>query len=267
MIAFRCGSRLVHRLAGALALLALTGCSLFLRDTPAPIPTRTLLLSAPARTSTLVVFMPGRWGELADMEREGMIDALREAGVQADAVVVDAHLGYYFNRKVVERLRADVLLPARQQGYRRIVLVGMSLGGLGSLLCERDYPGSVDALVLLAPYLGAKDSLFDGIAAAGGPAAWARDRDPLAGGIEEQIWTFLGTKSSALPPTWLLSGTEDPYVRGHRVFATLLPAGHVTTIPGAHDWPVWRALWRDVCFHSDVFATERAAIAGIKDAK
>ena len=218
--------------------------------------------------ATVAEYLPDFYGVMGDgINRFDESDRILVHWPLEDAVVVDAHLGYYFNRKVVERLRADVLLPARQQGYRRIVLVGMSLGGLGSLLCERDYPGSVDALVLLAPYLGAKDSLFDGIAAAGGPAAWARDRDPLAGGIEEQIWTFLGTKSSALPPTWLLSGTEDPYVRGHRVFATLLPAGHVTTIPGAHDWPVWRALWRDVCFHSDVFATERPAIAGIKDAK
>jgi len=33
----------------------------------------------------------------------------------------------------------------------------------------------------------------------------------------------------------------------------------VMTIPGAHDWPTWRALWRDVCFHSEVFQAERAA--------
>ena len=250
--------RWLSRIAGAFALLALTGCSLFLRDTPVPIPTRTMMLSPTGRTETLVVFMPGRGDTMADLEREGMIATLREAGVQADAVVVDAHLGYYFKRTVVERLRTDVLLPARQQGYRRIVLVGTSLGGLGSLLCERDHPGSVDALVLLAPYLGEKDKFFDGIAAAGGPAAWARGRDPRAGTIEDEVWTFLGTRASALPPTWLLSGTEDPYVRGHRLFATLLPAGRVTTMPGAHEWPVWRALWREVCFHSDVFAAERA---------
>jgi hypothetical protein len=25
--------------------------------------------------------------------------------------------------------------------------------------------------------------------------------------------------------------------------AGVLPAGHVTTHPGDHDWPPWRALW------------------------
>ena len=75
---------------------------------------------------------------------------LRESGARVDSIAVDAHLGYYFQRTVIARLQADVLQPARQQGYRRIVLVGVSLGGLGALLCERDLPGSVDALVLAA---------------------------------------------------------------------------------------------------------------------
>jgi len=195
---------------------------------------------------------------MASYEQEGIVTVLREAGVRADAVVVDAHLGYYYKRTVIDRLRADVLIPARQQGYRRIVLVGVSLGGLGGLLCERDHPGSVDALVLLGPYLGDKAGMFDAIDAAGGPAGWAAGRDPRAGSVEEQLWTFLGTRAPVLPPTWLLSGRDDTYGRGHRLLAGLLTATRVATVAGAHDWPTWRALWRDACFHSDLFQTERA---------
>ena len=241
----------------ALALVALTGCSLFMGETPTPIPTLVSPLSPTGRAETLVVFLRGRGGSIADFEKEGMLPALREAGVKADTIVVDAHLGYYFKRTAIIRLQADVLAPARQRGYRRIVLVGVSLGGLGSLLCERDTPGSVDAIVLLSPYLGEKNRFFDRIDQAGGPAAWAAGRDPLAGSIEEQIWTFLGTKSSALPPMWLLSGRADSYARGHRLLATLLPATRVATMAGGHDWPVWRALWRDVCFKTDLFQAER----------
>jgi pimeloyl-ACP methyl ester carboxylesterase len=159
---------------------------------------------------------------------------------------------------VIERLQADVLQPARQQGYRRIVLVGVSLGGLGALLCERDLPGSVDALVLLGPYLGKDAGLFDGIIASGGPAAWAAGRDPQAGGVEEQIWTFLGTQSAGLPPTWLLCGRRDSLAPGHRLLAGLLPANRVATIDGGHDWPTWRTLWRDLCLHSDLFRAEKS---------
>lgn len=242
----------------AFGLVTLTGCSLFMGETPVPIPTLASPLSATGRAATLVVFLPGRRDSIADFEKEGMLSVLREAGVNADTVVVDAHLGYYFKRTVITRLQADVLVPARQQGYRRIVLVGVSLGGIGALLCEHENPGSVDALVLLGPYLGDKDGLFDKIDLAGGPAAWAVGRDPKAGGVEEQIWTFLGTKSATLPPTWLLSGRADPYARGHRLLAGLLPASRVETRPGGHDWPVWRALWHDVYFNTDLFQVERA---------
>ena len=196
---------------------------------------------------------------MADYERAGIVSTLRAAGVMADAIIVDAHLGYYYKRTVVERLRTDVLLPAREKGYRRIVLVGVSLGGLGGLLCERDYPGSVDALVLLGPYLGEHDRLFDHIAEAGGPVHWATGRSPQAGKVEEQLWTFLGTKSDNLPVTLLLSGHSDKYARGQQLFAGLLPLRNVSTIEGGHDWKTWGALWRDVCFHSDLFRTERSA--------
>ena len=241
-----------------LASLQLTGCSVFLRRTPAPIPTLQTQASAAGPAATLVVLLPGRGGSLGDFEREGIVDTLRETGVRADAIAVDAHLGYYFKRTVIERLQRDVLLPARQRGYRRIVLVGVSLGGLGALLNERDHPGSVDAVVLMGPYLGGKARLFDQITAAGGPRDWAAGRAPRAGSVEEQIWTYLGTRSAALPPTWLLCGAGDSLGRGHRLLAGLLPAERVFTIEGGHDWPTWRTLWRDACLNSDLFRDEKA---------
>jgi pimeloyl-ACP methyl ester carboxylesterase len=237
----------------------LTGCSVFLRSTHTPIPTQVTQNSAAGRTATLVVFLPGRGGSMADFEREGFIATLRESGVKADAIAVDAHLGYYFKRTVLERLQVDVLRPARQQGYRRIVLVGVSLGGLGAMLNEREHPGSVDAIVLLAPYAGSDARLFDRFAAAGGLAVWAAGRDPLAGGVEEQLWTFLGTRSAALPPTWLLVGSRDRLGAGHRLLAGLLPPDRVLTIEGAHDWPTWRALWKETCLRSDLFRAEKTA--------
>jgi pimeloyl-ACP methyl ester carboxylesterase len=243
------------------ALATLTGCSAFLRDTPTPIPTLARPVSPTARSDTLVVCLPGRGDTMESYERHGIISTLREAGVKVDAIIVDAHLGYYYKRSVIKRLRTDVLLPARQKGYRRIVLVGISLGGLGGLLGERDHPGSVDALVLIGPYLGERDRLFDSITAAGGPAAWAKGRDPHAGDVEEQLWTFLGTKSSALPRTFMLRGKEDRYGRGQRLFAELLPASRVTTMAGGHDWPTWTALWRNFCLTSDLFQSERANLA------
>jgi len=244
-------------IGAVLAALAFAGCSLFLRNTPTPIPTQTARISAAAPATTLVIFLPGRGGSMTDFVRNGFLATLHEAGINADTTLVDAHLGYYYKRTVIERLWTDVLQPARQQGYHRIVLVGVSLGGVGSLLFERDHPGSVDALVLLSPYLGDKDQLFKQIAAAGGPAAWAAGRDLYAGGVEDQLWTFLGKRSATLPPTWLLCGKSDSLQQGHQLLATLLPATKVEFIDGAHDWPTWQALWRTVCFNSDLFRDEK----------
>jgi len=248
-------------IGGVIALVMLTGCSLFTRSAPVPIPTRSVPSASSGRTGTLVVWLPGRGDQLADFDRNGIAATMREAGVRADAIVVDAHLGYYYRRTIIERLRADVLEPARAQGYRRIVLVGVSLGGLGALLNERDNPGSVDALVLLSPNLGDDQRLFNGIAAAGGPGLWAAGRAARSGTIYEQLWTYLGLNLKSLPPVWLYFGQSDPYGGGHRLLAGMLPAARVTTIPGAHDWPTWRALWRDVCFRSTVFEAERAGPA------
>lgn len=239
-------------------ILFLNGCSILMHDTPTPIPTQLKRMSPAERASTLVVFLPGRGGSMADFERQGFLDTLRDAGVKADTLTVDAHLAYYYKRTVIVRLWDDVLLPARQQGYHRIVLVGVSLGGVGALLSQREHPGAADALVLLAPYLGDSAQLFEKIAKACGPAAWAADRDLYAGGVEEQLWTFLGTRSTTLPPTWLLCGQQDSLKTGHRLLAGLLPTARVEMIDGAHDWPTWKTLWHNVCFKSDLFSTEKS---------
>jgi pimeloyl-ACP methyl ester carboxylesterase len=238
--------------------LNLSGCSMLLRDTPTPIPFKTATSSPTASGRTLVVFLPGRGGAIEDFEKHGMTAVLRDAGVDADTVAVDAHLNYYYRRTVIERLKADVIEPARQRGYSRIVMVGVSLGGLGSLLYERDHPGQIETIVLIAPYLGDKDRLFENIVASGGPAAWAAGREARNGGVEEQLWTFLGSRSLALPSTWLLAGRDDRLSQGHRLLATILPSERVHFIAGGHDWRTWQALWREVCRNSPLFAAEKS---------
>ena len=261
------GRVIILRMQNLRALLAgtvfaLTGCQAFFPATPTPIPTQESLISSNERTATLVVFLPGRSNTMSDFEREGFLAILREAGVKADTLAVNAHFGYYAKRTVIERLRDDVIRPAREHGYRRIVLVGVSLGGVGALLYERDQPGEVDAIVVIAPYLGDKAALFEQIQVAGGPATWATGRNPLSGDVADQLWTFLGTRSSTLPPTWLLSGSGDSLAPGHRLFATLLPPERVFTLPGAHNWKTWRALWQELCRNSDLFAGEKNGRAG-----
>jgi pimeloyl-ACP methyl ester carboxylesterase len=46
------------------------------------------------------------------------------------------------------------VLPARSAGYREIWIAGISMGGLGALSYAVKYPGHLDRVLLLAPYLG-----------------------------------------------------------------------------------------------------------------
>lgn len=247
----RCGLVLALALAGG-------GCVYFPRATPRPLPVVPAVAASPAE-ATLVVFLPGRGDRMEDFEREGLVAAMRRAGVRADWVGVDAHLGYYLNRSVVDALREDILQPARARGYRRIVVVGVSLGGLGALLCARDAPTLVDALVLLAPYLGDRAAFFAEVERAGGPAAWAAGRPARAADVAAELWTFLGQHHARLPPTWLGWGESDRLAAGHRLLAPLLPGGRVRVIAGGHTWPIWRELWRALCEESELFAAEKQA--------
>ena len=242
----------------ALALVALCGpsCS-HLLPTPTPLRTSAHPANPSSRANTLVVFLPGRGDSKEDFKAKGLLSQLSASGVEADVVAVDAHLGYYFKRSIIDRLSEDVIEPARQQGYRRIVVVGISLGGLGALLLERDRPGSVYALVLLSPYLGDRKALLEEIRAAGGAEKWAAGRPLRSGEVQDEIWTFLGQRAHTLPPTWLLTGEKDRLLPGQRLLAGLLPPENVRITDGAHKWATWRALWKHVCDDSRVFEAER----------
>ncbi len=57
--------------------------------------------------------------------------AARDAGLTADIVAADAHLGYYERRVVHIRIDEDVIAAGTRSGPRRVWLAGISLGGLG----------------------------------------------------------------------------------------------------------------------------------------
>lgn len=87
---------------------------------PAPAPSR----AADARSPTLIVFLPGAQEVPQDIVREGFVDQVRARGIDADVVVADAHLGYFYGGVFEQRLREDVVQPARAQGYRSVWLAG-----------------------------------------------------------------------------------------------------------------------------------------------
>lgn len=229
-------------------LLLLSGCS-FLRPATVPLATDRDLATCSAKADTLLVFLPGAYSTIDEFVREGFVQEVRQRRIAADIVMADAHMAYYNNRTVIDRLEADVLVPARAAGYRSIWLVGISVGGFGALIHEEQRPGGVTGIVALAPYLGERE-LTREIGKAGGLAAWQAPAGPLPEDqVETRIWRWLQTQAKLradAPALYLAYGTEDRFAASHRLLAAALPPQRVFTTPGGHDWAPWRRLWQQV---------------------
>jgi pimeloyl-ACP methyl ester carboxylesterase len=208
-----------------------------------------------------VVFLPGRGDLPEDFYRQGFDRELREAGSACEVVAVDAHLGYYFERSIEDRLRQDVIAPARARGVDEIWLVGISLGGLGSVLYTKEHPREIDGIVILAPYLG-EEEVIDEIAAAGGLRVWEA-REPMERFDFRRVWQWLDSTArpgSGRPPIYLAYGEGDRFARANGLLADVLPPDRVITLPGRHTWRTWSRLWSAV-LDAGVVPGRRAMLA------
>ena len=253
----------------------LSGCALLPRATVVPLASLRLpgpcagSNASPQPAPVLLVMLPGAYSLPPEFIDEGYVAPLRARGLDVDVLIVDSHLGYFSNGTILQRLRLDVVGPARERGYRQIWFVGISLGGYGALAYAavhgNDPRFGIDGVVAVAPYLGGRRLLAE-ITDAGGAYSWAAKQPPvvgdrvasLAGGGASddgarEVWRWLVAHAARpmaspnLPPTlpvYLGFGTEDRLAEGHRLLATLLAPGYVFRAPGGHDWPPWRALWQ-----------------------
>ena len=194
----------------------------------------------------LLVMLPAAKARPEDLLEQGFVAAIRERGLPLDVAVVDAHADYYLERRVGERLAVDVVTPLRTNGgYRRIWLMGMSLGGMGCIAYAHKHAAEVEGMILLAPFLGAR-GLIAQILHAGGLARWQ------PGALEpddEELGLLLWLKhyradDPQLPAIHLGCGSHDRYAPASALLAQQLPAERVVSVPGKHDWQTWIRLWR-----------------------
>ena len=212
--------------------------------------TVSLPASCAGQPGVLMVFLPGVFAMPREFVENDFTKLLREQHIAADVLLVDAHLGYYSERSIVERLQSDVIAPARSRGYAQVWLVGISLGGYGALIHaaghRRDPAGRVDGIVVIAPYTG-DTRVIGSIADSGGLARWpAPERSLPPNAFDTTLWRWLQgyTNGQPRPPLYLGYGLGDSYASREALLAAALPASHVFTAPGGHDWPTWKTIWQ-----------------------
>ena len=214
-----------------------------------PVLDRMDRVDAPAqpgqRTDTLLVLLPGAYDTPQDFERHGFASAVRARRLPVDLLLLDAHTGYYTSQQIIERLLHEVVQPARAQGYARIWLVGISLGGYGSLLFTSRYGALVDGVFVMAAFLGRRD-LPAAIGRAGGLRTWDGELQG-ADAHDLALWRWLRARATAAtspqPPLWIGYGDHDRFVASNRLIAATLPPEQVLVTEGGHDWAPWRRLW------------------------
>lgn len=233
-----------------LALILLAGC-VGSRPAVVPVPFDQHLRNGPAQAKGLVIFLPGFGDTMGHFVDNGFVAALEDAGSPYDAIAVDMHFGYYRTGEYAKRLHDDVIVPAKQQGYREIWLVGISMGGLGVLGYPVRYPGDVQGVIALAPFMGSGDVLEE-VHTAGGLKAWTpRDPQTVADPEERfyfELWAHLkryADDPASAPPLYLGYGSDDRLAPTAGLLADVLPADRVRVRDGGHKWRVWRPLFAD----------------------
>lgn len=193
--------------------------------------------------------LPGSYSLPEEFQSEGFVKIARAHHLAADLRLVDAHVRYYQNRTVIDRLAEDVIRPARAQGYRQIWLVGISIGAVGAMLYADAHPDDVDGVVIIAPYLGTRLTANE-IQRAGGLARWPAP-EVKADDIDTILWRWLQTQTTPDStvkklPIFLGYGDDDRFRYNDEVLRAALPVERVFTAPGGHDWPAWRAVWERI---------------------
>lgn len=231
----------------ALASVALAGCGAWSLPRPGPMELLHLDAPGPYAAPTLLVMLPGAYSAPQEFVDEGFVQALRDRRLPVDVVVAGAGIDHYIEGRVLDRLHDQVIGPARARGVRSVWLLGISLGGLFALGYATRRGADIDGMLTLAPYLGRR-TLLGEIQAAGGPGPWARGRQPQPDDlIEHEVWAWLGAPGGAAargPELHLGYGRDDRFADAHRLLAAQLPAPRSFSLPGGHDWPVWRTLWQ-----------------------
>jgi len=221
-----------------LSMLLLLNSCYFFKDGSTPLQTihyqQQTQTDKNIKTKKLLVLLPGIGDSATSFDDHHFIDDIHKMDPALDVIAVDAHFKYYQNRTIVDRLRADVIKPARATGYREIYLAGISLGGFGSLLYLKQHPNEINSIFIMAPYLGEKEDFNYLLENEAAPAV-LRDQN---------LWPWLTQlDENTKKKIYLAYGASDKFAQQNGLLATRLASSHTVLQPGEHNWDTWKTLW------------------------
>lgn len=224
-----------------LSFLVISSCSLFV-DVNEPL--HLLWDKTGKSTVNLIIFIPGLYDKQDKFKKELFFKSARDAGIEADLVAVNISVLHLADKKLSERINKDVLEYIQNDGYKNIWLVGVSIGGLSSLVYLKNHKENICGVVVLAPYLG-DERLAQEIKEVGGIKNWMPVAGKLKDSVDEEVealWLWLAKKDH-VNNVYLGYGKQDKIVAGSRTLETLLDKKNVIAIDGGHEWKTGRKIW------------------------
>ena len=221
--------------------LFLLSCSLIFETNK---PLSLLWDKAEKKSDKLIIFVPGLTDSVDKFKRESFLSDAREAGIKADMVAISINVGHLAERVMIPRIRKDVFRLIRNDGYKNIWIVGVSIGGLSTLVYLQHHEEDLCGVVVLAPFL-ADDRVIEEVRKFGSIKKWIPEVEKSKDSIDEQInslWSWLAGKSD-FSNIYLGYGKQDRYIEGSQLLETFLEPSHVVSMDGEHDWVTGRKIW------------------------
>ncbi|MDH5369955.1 MAG: alpha/beta hydrolase [Gammaproteobacteria bacterium] len=200
------------------------------------------------KTDRLIIFLPGLYDTADKFKDEDFFLIARKAGITADMVSANVNVLHLVEDMMVKRIESDVFLDAKNNGYKNIWLVGVSLGGLNSLLFYREHSKNICGVVTLAPYVANKP-LIKEIQDAENIKYW------VPGSVENEyafekklhfLWVWLKEQVSKnnLNNIYLGYGKQDMHIEGIKLLQNILDKKNIVTVEGGHNWETGQKIWQ-----------------------
>jgi pimeloyl-ACP methyl ester carboxylesterase len=191
----------------------------------------------------LLVMVTGMGMTASDFGTRGLISAAEENHRSIKITAFDPGFDGYLDGSAETDLLTTIDDARRIFRPGRVWLAGISLGCQALLRCAKRQPDLAQGLILITPYL-ASTGLIAEITRADGLRNWSKANTGRTEPERALMAWLAQTPMSLLPRIFLGRAAADRFAMTATLMADLLPPNHVVTVPGAHDWESWGALWQ-----------------------